>query len=124
MRDCVHACVYLSGNVIVGSIVSVTSHASLVELFSKNTVGQEATILRTGNSFELVGRGGANFAVEVPKDTDIALGDTALYPGLSESVIANVYAIDSNPQSSFKTVYLRIPGNVFQSKYVFVEKML
>jgi len=26
-----------------------------------------------------------------------------------------------NSQSSFKTIYLRIPGNIFSSKYIFVE---
>ena len=114
--------VYLSGNVVIGLITSVTSHTSLVRLFSSGGEKQEAILLRTGTSFEIIGRGGANLKVEVPKDTDILLGDAFIYPGLSGSIIGSVYYIDTNSQSSFKTIYLRIPGNVFSSKYVFVEK--
>ena len=116
--------VYLSGNIIIGLITSVTSRASLVRLFSSGGEKQEAILSRTGASFELVGRGGENLQIEVPKDTDILWGDSFVYPGLSSSIIGNVYYIDTNSQSSFKTIYLRIPGNVFSSKYVFVEKSL
>ncbi len=113
--------VYLSDNVIVGLVTSLTPTTSLVELFSAGDQKQEAILSRTGASFTLNGKGGANFEIEVPKDTDIMWGDVFLYPGLASSVIGSVYYIDSNSQSSFKTIYLRIPGNVFQTKTVFVE---
>ena len=114
--------VFLSDKIIIGEISSVTSHTSIVNLFSSSGQKQEAISLRTGASFELIGHGGLNFQFEVPKDTDIILGDTFSYPGLSQNIMANVYYIDSNSQSSFKTIYSRIPKNVFSSKYVFVEK--
>ena len=114
--------VYFSGNVIIGQVTSVTEHTSLVTLFSSSGHKQEATLSRTGALFELLGNGGANLKLEVPKDADILWGDVFVYPGISSSVIGSVYYIDINSQSSFKTIYLRIPGNVFSAKYVFVEK--
>ncbi len=114
--------VFISDTVIVGVITSVTSHTSLVTLFSGGGNKQQAILARTGASYELVGEGGANLELEVPKDTDILWGDSFMYPGLSTSVIASVYYIDTNSQSSFKTIYLRIPGNVFQTRFVFVQK--
>ena len=113
--------VYLSDTVVVGQITNVTPHTSLVSLFSTGGRKQESMLLRTGTSFVIVGSGGGNFKLEVPKDADILWGDSFMYPGLSASLLANVYYIDTNTQSSFKTVYLRIPGNVFSAKYLFVE---
>lgn len=113
--------VYLSDNVIIGIVTTVTPNTSLVQLFSSGNNKQEAVLSRTGASYTLDGSGGANFQLEVPKDTDILWGDIFLYPGINSSVIGSVYYIDSNSQSSFKTAYIRIPGNVFQTKSVFVD---
>ena len=114
--------VYLSDNIIIGTITDITIHNSLVTLFSAGGQKLEAVNSRTGTSFSIVGQGGANFKVEVPKDADVIWGDIFGYPALTTSVIGSVYYIDNNPQSSFKTVYIRTPGNVFESKWVFVEK--
>ncbi len=114
--------VYLSGNIIIGTIVLVTTKTSLITLFSNGGQRQEATNTRTGTTYELTGRGGMNFQLEVPKEADIILGDVFEYPLLSPSIIGSVYYIDTNSQSSFKTIFLKIPGNVFSSKWVFVEK--
>lgn len=113
--------VYLGESIIVGKIKEVTEETSVVELFSNGDLKQEAILLRTGVSFTLVGRGGANFQIEVPKDTDIALGDVFGYPGFSSNVLGNVYHIDDSSKGSFKTVYLKVPGNIFQTQWVFVE---
>jgi cell shape-determining protein MreC len=114
--------VYLSANIIVGLVTNVTPHTSLVTLFSSSGQKTESVLLRTGTTYEISGEGGANFHIEVPKDADIIWGDVFEYPSLTSSVMGSVYYIDSNSQSSFKTVYIRIPGNVFQSKWVFVER--
>lgn len=116
--------VYLSDNVIIGLVTTVTQNTSLVQLFSSSGNKQEAIVSRTGASFVLEGMGGANFKLEVPKDTDIIWGDVFLYPGINSSVIATVYYIDSNSQSSFKSIYLRIPGNAFQTKSVFIDSSI
>ena len=114
--------VYLSDNVIIGLIKNVTPRTSLVELFSSSAVKQESVLSRTGASYGLNGNGGANFVLEVPKDADILWGDVFIYPALTTSVIGAVYYIDTNSQSAFKTVYIRIPGNVFTAQSVYIEK--
>ena len=114
--------VYLSDNIIVGLVKNITPHTSLVELFSKGGWKQEATLSRTGVNFILDGLGGANLELEVPKDTDILWGDVFLYPKFSPAIIGSVYYIDTNSQNSFKKIYIRVPGNVFSAKYLFVEK--
>ena len=113
--------VYLSDSMIVGTISNVTPHTSLVELFSNGSLKKETLLARTGAGFVLEGQGGGNFKLDVPKDTDILWGDNFMYPGLSTALVGTVYYIDTNSQSSFKTVYLRLPVNVFSSKYLYVE---
>ncbi|MFA5889222.1 MAG: rod shape-determining protein MreC [Candidatus Paceibacterota bacterium] len=114
--------VYISDNIIVGLIKNVTPHTSLVELFSNGDREQEVTLSRTGAHFVLKGFGGANLELEVPKDTDVVLGDVFLYPKFTPAVIGIVYYIDTNSQNSFKKIYVRVSGNVFSAKYVFIEK--
>lgn len=113
--------VYISDSVVVGKISDVYDTTAIVKLFSTSGEIHEATLSRTGATFVLNGSGGANFQIELPKDVDIVWGDSLIYPGEKDSIMATVYFVDTNSQSSFKTIYLRIPGNVFQSKRVLVD---
>ncbi len=114
--------VFLGENVIIGLITNITPHTSLVSLFSTGGQKQEAVHARTGSSYALDGKGGGNFQLEIPKDTDIVWGDIFVYPGISQSILAIVDYIDSNSQSSFKMVYLKVPANFFSAKSVYVQK--
>ncbi|MES2213216.1 MAG: rod shape-determining protein MreC [Patescibacteria group bacterium] len=114
--------VFLAGNIILGIVTDITPYTSVVSLFSTGNQKQSAVLERTGATYELVGKGGANLQVEVPRDADVLWGDTFVYPDLSPAIIGSVYYIDSTSQSSFKTIFIRIPGNVFENKWVFVEK--
>jgi cell shape-determining protein MreC len=114
--------VYLSDNIIIGLVKNITPKTSLVELFSSSGQQVEAVSQRTGASFTLVGTGGANMELEVPKDTDIVWGDMFIYPAISPYVMAQVNYIDDSSQSSFKTIYLKTLGNVFEAKWVFVDQ--
>ncbi len=114
--------VYVSDTIIVGSVAEVTEKTSIVKLFSSG--GQEIEVIssRTGGNFVIKGSGGSNYSMEIPKETDVVWGDVFLYPGSNSAVVATVYYVDSSSQSSFKTVHLRFPVNIFQSKRVFVVK--
>lgn len=116
--------VYISDTILIGTVTSVTAHSSIIELFSKGDKKNQFELSRTGSSYELSGRGGGNFVVEVPKDADILWGDVFTSPHLSTSVIGSVYYIETNVQSSFKKIYIRIPTNIFQTKWVYVEKVV
>ncbi len=114
--------VYLSDNVIVGLVKNVTLNTSLVELFSSSSQVNELSVLRTGATFSIAGKGGGNLEIEVPKDTDIIWGDVFVYPGLKTSVLGTVHYIDSTSQGSFKTVYIRLFANIFEISSAFVLK--
>src|SRR3989344_8546904 len=112
--------VYLSEYLIIGEIDSVTEHTSLVKLFSSGGNKRNFVLNRTGVSFSLVGSGGFNFSLEVPKDTDILEGDDFSYPGEPSTIVGKVFSIETSAKNAFKTVYIRFPANLFQSKFVFI----
>ena len=114
--------VYISDTLIIGVISDVNSNSSIVTLFSNGGQENEVISSRTGSSFVIIGDGGSNFELEVPKETDILWGDVFTYPSARNSVLATVYFVDSNSQSSFKTVHLKFPSNIFQTKRVFILK--
>ncbi len=118
----VGARVYVSDTVLIGLVTDVTSHTSLVTLFSSNSQKVRTELSRTGMMYELSGSGGANMTLTVPKDTDIVWGDVFMYSGKYASTIGSVFYIDETSQGSFKTVYIRMPQNVFSSKWVMIEK--
>lgn len=112
--------VYVSDSIIIGQVSDVSDETSTVKLFSTGGEKNEVILSRTGESFVITGAGGENYTVEVPKDTDIVWGDSLVYPGNSDYILATVYFVDSSSQSSFKTVHLRVPNGVYQVKRVFV----
>jgi cell shape-determining protein MreC len=113
--------VYAGGNIIIGLISNVAPNTSVVTLFSSNGQKIDSSISRTGETFSLLGSGGQNFKVQVPTDTDILWGDEFIYPSINSSILGNVYYIDTDTEASFKTIYIRIPTNVFALSYVYVE---
>ncbi len=114
--------VFASDKVIVGQIKELVSDYSIVELYSNSGVKPEVTVQRTGATFTLTGHGGANFVLDIPKDTDVVWGDVFTFPHTRDPVLGLVYYIDENSQSAFKTVYIKMPGNVFSLQRVYVEK--
>ncbi len=114
---------YISDKMIVGVVKEVYLHTSIVELFSTQGTNSEVSLSRTGDSFVIVGLGGGNYKLEVPKDTDVVWGDVLVYPGAGESAVGSVYYIDSNTQSAFKTAYIRSPVNTFSYKTLLIESI-
>jgi len=114
--------VYISDTVLIGEISEVSAKSSIVNLFSKSGMTNTLTDERTGASYSVAGQGGANMSFQAPKDADILWGDVFNCPTLVTSVVGSVFYIDQSAQSSFKTIYLRVPGNVFQTKWVMIQK--
>lgn len=112
--------VYANDALVIGRVTKVTSHTSYVTLFSSGNQTQEFLVSRTGVSVATAGMGGGNFALYIPKDFDIVVGDTLSEPSYDVGVVATVYAIDETSQNSFKRVYARVPKAIFQSKFVII----
>jgi len=115
--------VYANDALVIGRVTKVTSHTSYVTLFSSGDQTQEFVVSRTGVSVAVTGMGGGNFALYVPKDFDIQVGDVLSEPSYGLGVVAEVYAVDQTMQNSFKRVYARVPKPIFRSTFVRIGEL-
>jgi cell shape-determining protein MreC len=107
-----------SNLVMLGEIIEVNERTARVELYSSANVQTESVLSQLSVPLTLVGRGGGNFTVTVPKGLQIDSDDFALYPGIRSYILATVDSIEETEADSFKTVYLSYPLNIFELKWV------
>jgi hypothetical protein len=70
---------------------------------------------------EIVGRGGGNFEMIIPRDFIILKGDEVVLPGIVPYVVGIVETIISDPRDSFTKALLVSPVNIQELKFVEVE---
>ncbi len=112
--------VYALGNIPIGRVDTVYEKTAKVILFSASGEKNQVTIKDV--SFELVGRGGGNFEMTLPRDAVMQKGDQALLPGINSFVVAIVETVISDPRDSFQKALLVTPTNIEQLRYVEIEK--
>ncbi|OGI66308.1 hypothetical protein A3A95_01755 [Candidatus Nomurabacteria bacterium RIFCSPLOWO2_01_FULL_39_18] len=127
--------VFASGFVPIGRVREVYGSSSKVVLFSSsgektnitisldhNIAGEFGEITTTKDvSMEIVGRGGGNFEMILPRDFFLKKGDQAVLPGIMPHVVGVVEAIISDPRDSFQKALLVSPVNIQELKFVEVE---
>lgn len=113
--------VFALGNVPIGRIAEVYPNSSKVILFSNAGEKNQAVVSDKNVFMELVGRGGGNFEMILPRDFILQKGDQAVMPGLHPYVLAIVETIISDPRDLFIKALLTSPVNVQELKFVEVE---
>lgn len=109
---------YGQGGLPVGTVSEVTGYFAKIVAFSSPGQLVQSTLERTGASLELVGSGGGNLESRVSQDFDIVPGDLAVLPGFGGRVVGEVVSVDSRVTSAFKQVYLRLPINIFNLRWL------
>ena len=112
--------VYALGNIPLGRVALVYDNSAKVVLFSNSS--ERTQVFVKGTSLELVGRGGGNFEMIVPRDADLQTGAQAVLPRITPYVVGNVVTIISDPRDSFKKALLAIPVNLSELRFVEIEK--
>jgi cell shape-determining protein MreC len=125
--------VFALGNVPIGSVSDVYQDSSKVILFSNPGETTEAVISpsvnadgtvstttpSTPNAFvQVVGRGGGNFEMVMPKDFNFQAGGQVVLPGINSYVLAIFQKVISDPRNSFTKVLLTSPINIQELKFV------
>jgi cell shape-determining protein MreC len=114
--------VYAYGTIPIGTISNTATNTSTVTLFS--TAGQQTTgrVLGSNIDIELVGRGGGNFEVKIPRDVVLAQNTEILLPGLQPKVIAVVAKSITDSRDPSQTFLLTSPVNINELNSVEVVK--
>ncbi len=106
------------GTVPIGRIAEVHSNSSKVILFSSSGEKTQAIISGKNLFMELVGRGGGNFEMTLPRDLVLQKGDQVVLPGINPYVLAVVETIISDPRDPFTKALLRSSVNIQELKFV------
>lgn len=114
--------VFAFGNIPIGRIAESYPNFSKVILFSN--AGEKTQGVVTGKDafMELIGRGGGNFEMILPRDFVLQKGDQVVLPGINPYVLALVVTIISDPRDPFIKALLASPVNVQGLKFVEVEQ--
>jgi len=112
--------VFAFGSVPIGTVAEAYANTSKVTLFSSSGEKRQVVIGK-GIFAEIVGRGGGNFEMKIPRDLALAEGDQATMPGLTPRVVAVVQTIISDPRDPFIKALLVAPVNIQELKFVEVD---
>lgn len=107
---------------VLGTINTVDAHTSTGILFSSPNVKTNARLERSNYDVVLIGRGGGNMIVEVPREIDTALGDRVLYPTHHNAVIGVIRDITFDDRNANKKLFITLPTNILTLDHVYVER--
>ncbi len=102
----------------IGVVSQVFPSFSRVKLFSTPNEKTQAILERHEVPVELVGAGGGNFKIVVPRDTQVEVGDRILSTGLKATLLAVVADVSQEPTDSFKEVLAKGPANIFSVRFI------
>ncbi|MFA6076859.1 MAG: rod shape-determining protein MreC [Candidatus Paceibacterota bacterium] len=123
--------VFALGNVPIGSIAEAHLDSSKVVLFSNSGEKIQVLVNEKSASFseannniflEIVGRGGGNFEMILPRDFKPLKGDEVILPGIVPYVVGIIETIISDPRDPFVKALLVSPVNIQELKFVEVKQ--
>ena len=119
--------VFALGDVPIGRVSDVYPSSSKVILFSnpgettQGIISSQAPASGKNVFMDVVGRGGGNFEITMPKDFTVQEGAQVSLPGINSYVLAIVQKIISDPRSPYTKALLASPVNIQELKFVEVE---
>lgn len=113
--------VFVGENIEIGSVAEVFSGTSKVKLYSspKERVPVEFNGKGTLNVAE--GKGGGSYTIQAPRSLEVKKGDKISRPGLNSGIIGIVESSEINETDAFKTIQARLPVNIFEIIWVYVD---
>lgn len=114
--------VYAFNGFPIGTIVAVENERSTAELFSAPGKKTEVFIGTSTISAIAEGKGGGNFALKLPKVTDIHVGDMVARRLVDIEVFSAIESVDAGEGEAYTHAYFKLPINLNSLTYVLVKK--
>lgn len=114
--------IYSIGDVPIGKVEEVFGNISKVVLFSSFGQKQEVIIGEQNIPSVAIGKGGGQYEVELPKGLNIKEGDFVLSATYKGKPMGRVVSIDSDNTLPFQKIYFSAPINIYQLRWVLVDK--
>ncbi len=113
--------VYAVGNVPFGTIVETDLKTAKVKLFSTSGEITKAVIVGQDIFIDLKGQGGGTFETTLPRDIIIEKGTTVATLDTGETIAIMEEAL-ADSRDPFQRILFRSPVNLFELRFVGVEK--
>jgi cell shape-determining protein MreC len=110
--------VVLPEGAAIGSVFEIFAHTSKVKLYSTSGEKTNAILERDSVPVILLGEGGGNFRLILPRDARVETGDRVLSADMSGRLLAVVKEIALKPTDPFKEVLLGAPESIFGTRFV------
>ena len=114
--------VYASESVLIGSISEVLGSTSRVKLYSSPGESYQVLVGSSSVVATALGRGGGQYSAELPRVVVVSEGDFVIAPSLFDKPFGIVSGVISDPAQPFITVLFAPPVNVFQERWVLVQR--
>ncbi len=113
--------VYAFGAVGLGTVSSVGKQQSTVLLFS--APGRETAATTTENTINvtLIGRGGGEYEIRMPRDVVFHEGDVVTEQTIHSAPLATVQKIVGDPRDPFQRLLAKMPLNIQNISWVFIR---
>ncbi|HUD02518.1 MAG TPA: rod shape-determining protein MreC [Candidatus Paceibacterota bacterium] len=112
--------VFAGGTLAIGTVSEVYDTTSRVTLLS--SPGETYDALLNGSvPVSLTGQGDGSMSGEVPAGTPVKAGDSIVLPGIGSSFVGSVSHVSEEAGSSFITLYVQLPVNLFSLQYIEVQ---
>jgi cell shape-determining protein MreC len=102
-------------------ITQVSENESLAELYSSPGLVHNVLVGESHIPVVAHGVGGGNFRIDVPKSSDIEIGDAVTFAGEEIRLLGVINQIIENPNTGIATLLLRLPINPTELRMVGVS---
>lgn len=113
--------VYAFNAIALGTVTSVAEHTAVVTLFSASGHETSGTAVDSDVAVTLIGRGGGEYEVRMPRDVHFEIGSTIALQSVYPAVLAEVQKIITDPRDPFQRLLAKAPVNLTALKWVVVR---
>jgi cell shape-determining protein MreC len=112
--------VFAGGTSVIGTVSEAYNTTSRITLLS-SPGEQYNALLRGSVPLSLSGQGAGSMSGEVPAGISVAVGDPVVFPGVLMQFAGSVSRVTQEAGSSFITLYVQLPVDLFSLQYVEVQ---
>ena len=108
------------GSTVIGEISAVYATTARVTLYSAPGTSYQAQLVGANGNvpISVEGQGAGSFEAQVPVGTEVAVDEPVVFAGSADALVAKVAAVIARPGESFIHVYLHMPVDLFELRFV------
>ena len=115
------AVAYAFDSIALGTVASLDSHRAVIQLYSSPGRQTSGTAEGSETTITLIGRGGGEYEVRMPRDMHFSIGELISYQSIESAILAKIERIATDPRDPFQRLLAKAPVNLNALKWVIVR---